>query len=122
MKDFIISDHRPIMFTLDALSVPRLLSKMKAKESFFINWDTITTEQINVLSNCIFQAPTSVLNLKEYNENIYKNDIDVYFKQIISCLIKCSEDIVTKTNCNKRNFKPIPVWNDYVAEYHVKCT
>ena len=102
------------------------MPKIKAKESFVINWDTITTEQINVYkvkvhSNCIFQAPTSVLNLKEYNENIYKNDIDVYFKQIISCLIKCSEDIVTKTNSNKRNFKPIPGWDNYVAEYHANA-
>ena len=125
LENFIISDHRPISLSLN----PDFLTKCTdldedPSSKFSIKWSVINENQINqykanIRENCNINVPSSILYLNQSNKYSVKQDINIYYDQIVNCLATSSNFM--SVNCRTGSgaqYGQVPGWNEFVKDHH----
>ena len=125
LSNFIISDHRPIELIIE-LNDNNLFTNELIEDSIknrqLIEWQSLSDESINLYNNFLqnndLEIPNSVINLNENDQNVYKNEINSYYNDIVNSFLLAGKHISKEIKRKNKKYKVIPGWHEYVQEHH----
>ena len=73
---------------------------------------------MNTNENCSFNVPDSILSLNLHDKKSLENDINSFYKNILSCLLKSLKFLVNSKGQNGNNKARVPGWNIFVKDFY----
>ena len=120
LYDVLISDHRPISFTMDlgALSVAE---DFEPPPSFKVPWDRLSRADITAYADRLnvaldnIRIPVNALLCHGCNHVSHRLELSSYYGDIIQAMIISGKIFEVKTNSN---YSIVAGWNDLVSDAH----
>ena len=118
--DLIISDHRPISFTMNLGNLPHV-ENFKAPPSVKINWDQLSNDDFGSYANRVNVAldhiviPIDALLCNGCSHTSHKAEISAYYEAVNNAMRSAGKSFEIRTS---PNYKVVAGWNDLVSDAH----
>ena len=118
--DLIISDHRPISFSINLGSLPHI-EDFKASPSAKIYWDRLSNAEISTYTETVgglldhVLIPIDALLCKGCDHTSHRSELSAYYEAINQAMISAGKPFEQKTS---PNYSIVAGWNDLVLDAH----
>ena len=118
--DLIISDHRPISFTVNLGDLPHVDS-FRAPPSMRIHWEKLSSDDISLYTRNVDESldhisfPTDALLCNGCEHAIHRYELSVYYEAINLALTSSGKVFEVKASSH---YSVVAGWNDLVSDAH----
>ena len=123
---FICSDHFPLCVNIacDISPISTTCNVVDNKTYNMPKWNQVCNSDKCKYESCTLKLsrdiviPSEALLCRDAKCKVHRNDIDCFYKSIMSSLKQATNECIPSSINSTKKFIPVPGWNDYVKEQH----